>query len=145
MEAYIAKNPKSRANHGEALRYMPGGNTRSVLHYYPFPLSLRSGQGCHVTSLDGDEYVDFVSEYSAALFRHSHPVIMEAVQKAATNRVFNLGGPSTGEVALAEHIVGRFKNIDKVRFTNSGTEANTMAMAVALAYTGRKKVRHNPI
>lgn len=119
---------------------MPGGNTRSVLHYFPFPLSFQSGQGCHVTSLDGDEYLDFVSEYSAALFGHSHPAIIDAVQTAVQNRGFSLGGPSVDEVTLAKHIVGRFKSIDKVRFTNSGTEANTMALAVALAHTRRKKV-----
>ncbi|KAL3487245.1 pyridoxal phosphate-dependent transferase [Aspergillus germanicus] len=139
-QSYVANNPKSQANHQEALKYLPGGNTRSVLHYYPFPMSLETGQGCRVTSLDGHEYLDFVSEFSAALFGHSHPDIMAAVQNAVQTRGFNLGGPSVDEVTLARHIVNRFKSMDKVRFTNSGTEANTMALAMALAQTGRKKV-----
>ncbi|KAL4941538.1 pyridoxal phosphate-dependent transferase [Aspergillus oleicola] len=139
-QAYIASNHKSKAAHEEAQKYLPGGNTRSVLHYCPFPLSLRSGQGCRVTSLDGDEYLDFVSEYSAALFGHSHPLIIEAVQNAAQDRGFNLGAPNPDEATLARHIVSRFRSVDKVRFTNSGTEANMMALAVALAYTGRKKI-----
>ncbi|KAE8553936.1 hypothetical protein EYB25_002474 [Talaromyces marneffei] len=139
-ESYSAANLKSQANHEEALKYMPGGNTRSVLHYYPFPMSIKSGKGCRVTSLDGHEYLDFVSEFSAALFGHSHPDIVTAVQNTVQSRGFNLGGTSENEVILARHIVHRFRSIEKVRFTNSGTEANTMALAVALAHTGRKKI-----
>lgn len=143
LQQYVDKNPKSEAQHHKALKFLPGGNTRSVLHYAPFPLTFSSGHECHVTSIDGTQYLDCVSEYSAALFGHSHPDILAAVESAC-QKGLNLGGNNSDEVELAEQIVNRIPSIDKVRFTNSGTEANIMAMGLALEYTGRKKVRCSP-
>lgn len=139
VAAYIEANPASQQRHEEALEHMPGGNTRSVLHQDPFPLAFQSGQGCFVTSLDGDEYLDFVSEYSAALFGHSNPVIQKAMHDALDNGM-NLGGPGRDEVELARLIKARFPKIKKLRFCNSGTEANTMALALATNITKRRKV-----
>ncbi|KFA70649.1 hypothetical protein S40285_08405 [Stachybotrys chlorohalonatus IBT 40285] len=139
VAAYIEANPASQQRHEEALEHMPGGNTRSVLHQDPFPLAFQSGQGCFVTSLDGDEYLDFVSEYSAALFGHSNPVIQKAMHDALDNGM-NLGGPGRDEVELARLIKARFPKIKKLRFCNSGTEANTMALALATNITKRRKI-----
>ena len=136
----IAMNPQSRKIHEEASKVMPGGNTRSVLHGVPFPISFRGGSGVTITSVDGKQYLDCVSEYSAAMFGHTHPLIQQAIHITATDG-FNLGGPSIYEVRLAKHLCSRFKSLDLVRFCNSGTEANTMCLIAAKAYTGRKKVR----
>jgi glutamate-1-semialdehyde 2,1-aminomutase len=92
-----------------------------------------------VTSLDGREYVDFISDFSAGLYGHSHPVISQAVSEALATG-FSLGGVIEKEAQLAEILCSRFPSIERVRFCNSGTEANTFAIATALAYTGRKKV-----
>ena len=75
---YLAANPLSHAADEKAARYLPGGNTRTVLHYDPFPLTMVSGDGAELTDLDGHRYVDFVGEYSAALFGHSNDVIRAA-------------------------------------------------------------------
>ncbi|KFA45985.1 hypothetical protein S40293_09207 [Stachybotrys chartarum IBT 40293] len=139
MNDYVNKNAASRHRYEAALEHMPGGNTRSVLHYEPYPLAFKSGRGCFVTSLDGEEYLDFVSEYSAALFGHSNPTITEAIHQAIDNGI-NLGGPGEGEVELAGLIKARFPSIDKLRFCNSGTEANTMALALATNVTRRRKI-----
>lgn len=138
LQAYIAENKASQELHNEASHHLPNGNTRSVLFYEPFPIALASGRGCHVTSVDGKEYIDFVSEYSAALLGHSHPDIHKAITTALDQGI-NLGGPSRNEVVLAKQIKDRFKSIEQVRFTNSGSEANMMALGVATLYTGRKK------
>lgn len=42
---YALANPKSRARQDEAGAVMPGGNTRSILFYSPFPLTMTRGQG----------------------------------------------------------------------------------------------------
>jgi glutamate-1-semialdehyde 2,1-aminomutase len=136
---YVEANPKSKAVFEEALKYLPGGSTRSVLHFDPFPMAFSSGRSCYVTSKDNREYLDCVSEYSAAMFGHSHPEILSAIQKATSSGI-NLGGPGEGEVELAKQIVSRFHSIDKVRFCNSGTEANMMALQLAQFVTGRSKV-----
>lgn len=136
---YVAANPLSEARHEKARASLPGGNTRSVLWYEPFPVALVKGEGVHVTDLDGHVYSDFVSEYSAGLYGHSNPVIQAAMTEAVRDGVA-LGGPNAFEALLAEELVSRFPALDRVRFCNSGTEANIMALSAARAITGREKV-----
>ncbi|KAG7132525.1 Beta-phenylalanine transaminase like protein [Verticillium longisporum] len=139
VEQYTAENHKSAAYHQRSRKVIPGGTTRSVFSTDPFPLTLSGGQGCFVTSVDGREYLDFVSEYNAGIYGHSHPAILDAIDRAAKGG-FNLGDPNEREVELAEKLVSRFPSMDTIRFCNSGTEANTMAIATALHSTKRKKV-----
>jgi glutamate-1-semialdehyde 2,1-aminomutase len=136
---YVAANPKSEAADREAARSLPGGNTRTVLHYEPFPLTMVSGEGAEQVDLDGHRYVDFVGEYSAALFGHSHPVVKAAVAEALEVGIA-MGAPTHFERELADIICARFPAMDKIRFCNSGTEANIMALVTAVAVTGRKQV-----
>lgn len=136
---YIAANPKSRARHEAARASLPGGNTRSVMWYPPFPVALAGGEGAHVTDIDGHRYSDFVSEYSAGLYGHSEPAIQERMIEAIRSGIA-LGGPNMAEAALGAELVRRFAPIERVRFTNSGTEANIMAISTARAVTGRARV-----
>ena len=136
IERYIRANPNSARQLAWAARVMPGGNTRSVLFYEPFPLVMTGGAGCFLNDLDGHRYIDFLAEYTAALYGHSHPVISHALTKAMANGL-NLSAHTELEARLATLIVERFDCIEQVRFTNSGTEANLLAVAAAKAYTGR--------
>ncbi len=138
-ERYTAANPASAARHEAARRSLPGGNTRSVLWYEPFPLGLAGGAGCRVTDVDGHEYVDFVSEYSAGLYGHSEPVIGAAIAAAVRDGIA-LGGPNRYESQLADALTERFPALELVRFCNSGTEANLMALSAARAITGRPEI-----
>lgn len=140
VDTFVSRNPKSRAAIADSVDVLPSGTSRAVLVHQPFPLVLQGGSGCHVTSLDGDEYLDFVSEYCAGMFGHSHPELIKAIE-SVTQTGFMLGGATRKEHELARLLVSRFPSMDAVRFCNSGTEANTLALATALAYTGRKKVR----
>ena len=98
---YIAANPLSQARHRKARANLPGGNTRSVLWYEPFPVTLIGGEGVYVTDLDGHRYADFVSEYTAGLYGHSNPIIMAALQEVIRNGVA-LGAPNAYEALLAQ-------------------------------------------
>ncbi len=138
-ERYGARRPKSLEVHQAACKVMPGGNTRTVLFHGPFPLRIVKGEGARITDADGVDYVNFLGEYTAGLFGHSHPVIRKAIDAALDGGV-NLSAHNGFEVKLAELVVRRFAAIEKVRFTNSGTEANLMAVATARYVTGRKKV-----
>ncbi len=138
-ERYVAANPRSLAAHVEAAAALPGGNTRSVLFHAPFPLTMVRGEGCRLWDLDGHEYTDMLGEYTAGLYGHSNPVIRAAVD-AALDGGWNLGGHGVTEAKLAVVICSRFPGIDLVRFTNSGTEANLMALGTATAMTGRRSV-----
>ncbi|HVS85129.1 MAG TPA: aminotransferase class III-fold pyridoxal phosphate-dependent enzyme, partial [Gaiellaceae bacterium] len=118
---------------------LPGGNTRTTIHLDPFPLTIDRGDGCRLWDADGHEYVDFLGEYTAGLLGHSHPAVVAAIREAlADGLVF--GSSNRYETALAEQIVARFPSIELVRFTNSGTEANLLALSAARAVTGREEV-----
>jgi 4-aminobutyrate aminotransferase-like enzyme len=136
---FAAKRPKSQAVAAEAERYMPGGNTRSVLYHGPFPVRAVSGEGATIVDADGHRYVNLNGEHTAGIYGHSHPVIKAAVAQALDNG-FNLAAHNLYEIELARLICERFKSIELVRFTNSGTEANLLAIAIARKFTGRSKV-----
>jgi len=136
---FIEAHPKSGRRHDDARKVMPGGNTRTVIYYPPFPVTIARGEGCFVWDLDGNRYTDFVAEYTAGLYGHSEPAIVAAVQEALADGIV-LGAPNRYEAELARLIVERFPALDLVRFTNSGTEANLMAISVARVFTGRAKV-----
>jgi glutamate-1-semialdehyde 2,1-aminomutase len=136
---YVSANPLSQEANEKAMRYLPGGNTRSVLHYHPYPLTMVGGDGAEVTDLDGHRYVDFVGEYSAALFGHSNEIIKAAIHAALDGGVA-MGAPTSYERELAGLLCERFPSLDQLRFCNSGTEANLMALSTACVVTGRKKL-----
>ena len=136
---YASANPLSQAADESAARYLPGGNTRTVLHYEPFPLTMVRGDGAELTDLDGHRYIDMVGEYSAALFGHSDEIIKAAIHKALDSGVA-MGAPTPYERELAGLLCERFPSLEQVRFCNSGTEANLMALITARVVTGRNKL-----
>jgi glutamate-1-semialdehyde 2,1-aminomutase len=129
---YQARNPASARRHAEATSHLPGGNTRSVLHYSPFPLTWAGGRGNRLTDIDGHEVLDLLGEYSAGLYGHSNPIIQRALKQAIDDGLV-LGGPNRYEAPLAAAIRARFPSVDRIRFTNSGTEANLMALSTVRA------------
>jgi len=136
---YTAANPQSQAKHLEAAGHMPGGNTRTVLFFGPFPLYFTRGDAQRLHDVDGHEYVDFLGEYTAGIYGHSHPVIAEAISGALAQGIA-LGGHTRHEVALSAALRARFPSVDLMRFCNSGTEANVLALSAARLYTGRSGV-----
>jgi glutamate-1-semialdehyde 2,1-aminomutase len=136
---YTAANPRSMKADFKAERFMPGGNTRSVLHYDPFPLTMVDGKGADLIDLDGHHYADFLCEYSAGLFGHSDKIIRAAVHEAL-DRGIAMGAPTAYERELAGLLCARFPSIDQLRFCNSGTEANLMALTTARVVTGRNRI-----
>ena len=139
VSQYQQKTPESRAHYDRACDAMPGGNTRTVLHYNPYPITIAKGAGCLVWDLDGNQYTDFLGEYSAGLYGHSNPAIAEAVIGALDQGIV-LCAPNQYETELASLICERFPSCERLRFCNSGTEANLMAVSTAKVYTGRNKI-----
>jgi glutamate-1-semialdehyde 2,1-aminomutase len=120
-------------------RSIPGGNTRSLAYFPPYPLVISSGSGCRIRDADGNEFIDLLNNYTASVHGHALPAINEAMNKQADlGTVFP--APSELQAELAERIVGRVASVEKVRFANSGTEAVMMAVRGARAFTGREKI-----
>jgi glutamate-1-semialdehyde 2,1-aminomutase len=135
---FVGKRPKTAAMHERAKAVMPGGNTRTVLFSQPFPIRVEKAEGSRLTDIDGHSYIDYVGEYSAGIYGHSHPKILAAVSEGMANGL-NMGAQHVREVAFAEAVTQRF-GLARVRFTNSGTEANMMALAAARNFTGRPAI-----
>ena len=136
--AFAARNPESRRLHEEARRFLPGGHTRTILAHEPFALTFVRGEGAVLTDADGHEYIDLLGDYTAGLLGHGERRVLDAVDRAL-RELASVGGIHPREVELAGLMCRRFA-LDRVRFTNSGTEANLMAITAARRFTGRSKV-----
>jgi glutamate-1-semialdehyde 2,1-aminomutase len=136
---YVDRNPESRRLHEERAAFMPGGNTRSVIHVPPFPLTIARGEGARIYDADGHTYLDFLGEYTAGLYGHSHPVILRAIREALDHGIV-LGAPNRYETVLARAVCERFPSLELVRFCNSGTEANLLALSLARVATGKPAI-----
>ncbi len=134
--AYRRMTPKSAELAEKAQAALPGGDTRNSVYFRPYPLFVDGGQGAHLEDVDGNRYLDCSNNWTSLIHGHAHPVVVEAVSRqvargtawAAANRF----APE-----LAELIKERVPSIDKVRFTNSGTEGTMLAVRAARAFTGR--------
>jgi glutamate-1-semialdehyde 2,1-aminomutase len=130
---------RSRRLFDRARSVMPGGNTRTTVFTSPHPIYARSGSGCRVTDVDGNVRLDFVNNYTALIHGHGHVGITAAVTSQLTlGTCFAM--PTEAEIALAELICERVASIERIRFTNSGTEAVMMAVKAARAFTGRHRI-----
>ncbi len=136
---YGIRTERSREIVERLERSVPGGNTRSLAYYPPYPLVISSGSGCRIRDVDGNAFIDLLNNYTASVHGHAVPTVNEAMRdQAALGTAF----PAPGELQaeLAERIVGRVASVEKVRFANSGTEAVMMAVRAARAFTGREKI-----
>jgi glutamate-1-semialdehyde 2,1-aminomutase len=136
--AFVARNPESKRLHDEARRVLPGGHTRTILAHEPFPLTFVRAAGSVLTDADGHDYVDLLGDYTAGLFGHGERRVLDAVD-GALRELASVGGVHPREAELAGLLCERF-GLDRVRFTNSGTEANLMAITTARHVTGRSRV-----
>jgi glutamate-1-semialdehyde 2,1-aminomutase len=136
---YGIRTERSREIFERLRRSIPGGNTRSLAFFPPYPLVITSGSGCRIRDADGNEFIDLLNNYTASVHGHALPAINEVMSnQAALGTVFP--APSELQAELAERIVGRVASVEKLRFANSGTEAVMMAVRGARAFTGREKI-----
>lgn len=136
------KTTRSDALFKEASELIPGGvnsPVRACLGVGADPLFIASAKGSRVTTVDGQEMIDFVESWGPMLLGHAHPVVTRAVTEAAA-RGTSYGAPCPAEVELARLVVDAFPAMDMVRMVNSGTEATMSALRLARGVTGRNKV-----
>src|SRR5690349_8482737 len=94
------------------------------------------GEGIRTWDLDGNLYRDFLGNYTSLILGHAHPEVVAAVE-AQVRRGSAFAAPTEAEIELAEVIRDRLPSIERIRFTNSGTEATMFAIRAARAFTGR--------
>jgi len=133
---YEARTPVSKKAAEEAEKYIPSGDTRAISYFSPYPTFGNVGSGCYLYDDDGNQYIDFLNCMTAAIHGHAHPAIVEA-QIKQIHKGISHGIPCAAQRELAKILVDRVPSVEKVRFMNTGSEADLFAMRVARAYTGR--------
>ena len=104
-----------------------------------FPTYLARGKGSHVWDVDGNEYIDCFMACGPALLGYCHPEVDRAVaEQLAKGIIFSR--PTALEVEVAELLVEMIPCAETVRFLKGGAEANSAALRMARAYTGREVV-----
>ena len=122
-----------------AVKVLPGGNSRITVFHQPYPVYAVRAQGSRVWDADGVERIDFINNLSSLVHGHNHPDIVKAIQAQAAT-LASMSMPTESEIALAEVITERVAGVERIRFTNSGTEGVMMALKAARAFTGRPKI-----
>ena len=130
---------RSAALFAEACEVMPSGYTRHMVVTRPYPQYAAYGEGCHIVDVDGNRTIDFVNNFTALIHGHARREIVEIVA-AQAGRLFSAILPTEWEVKLARLLVERIPGVEKVRFTNTGTEAVMIAVKAARAHTGKPKI-----
>ena len=132
----------SRGLFEEAKKYMPGGVNSPVRAFGAVdaaPLFISEARGAKIYDVEGREYIDYVLSWGPMILGHSHPTVIEAINRAA-RRGTSYGAPTELEVEMARMIVDAFPSIEMVRMVSSGTEATMTAIRLARGYTGREKI-----
>lgn len=133
---------KSRELFERAKKHIPGGVNSPVRAYGSvnrIPRFIKSAKGAEITDADGNTYIDYVGSWGPGILGHSHPQVIEAVQKACMDGL-TFGAPTEKEVILAEQIADLMPSMEVSRLVNSGTEAVMSAIRVARGFTGRDKI-----
>jgi glutamate-1-semialdehyde 2,1-aminomutase len=136
LDAYRERTPGSARLFERAAASLPGGSTRTTIFSAPYPPYMVRGEGIRTWDVDGNEYRDFLGNYTSLILGHAHPEVVEAVT-AQVRRGSAFGAPTETEVELAEELRRRLPSVERIRFTNSGTEATMFALRAARAFTGR--------
>ena len=120
----------------EAKKYIPGGVNSPVRAFGSVggePVMIDHARGAYLYDVEGKKYLDFIQSWGPLIFGHCDKDIEDAIISAVKQGV-SYGAPSPKETALAKLICDEFKQIDKIRFVSSGTEATMSAIRVARGY-----------
>jgi len=139
---YTARTPKSKKLAAENRPILADPRSVSGFNRHwkemVYPILTTHSDGSRVWDVDGNEYVDFVMGFGASLFGHRPPFVVQAVQEQLALG-FEIGPiqPIAGEVAA---MIREFVGMERVAFTNTGSEAVLAATRVARTVTGRDKI-----
>jgi glutamate-1-semialdehyde 2,1-aminomutase len=137
--SYTRQNPGSLALYRRALEALPGGSTRTLTYFAPFPLYASRGKGGRLWDVDGNVRIDLFNNATALIHGHARPEVVRAIHDVAGQGTA-FASATEWEIRLAEILIERVPSVERVRFCNSGTEANMMAVRAMRAFTERPKV-----
>ena len=104
-----------------------------------YPQFMARGEGARVWDVDGREFIDLMCTFGPILLGHAHPEV-DAVAASTSGRGDVLDNPGPEMVELAELLVAEVEHADWAMFAKNGSDVNNLAVVVARAHTGRRKV-----
>ncbi|HKB42361.1 MAG TPA: aspartate aminotransferase family protein [Gemmataceae bacterium] len=138
-EGFAAEFPGSKKLHDQAREVFPDGVTHDLRYLDPFPVYVERAAGAHKWDVDGHRLIDYWSGHGALLLGHSHPAVVEAVQRQVA-RATHPGACHELEVEWGQWVRRLVPSAERVRFTSSGTEATLMALRLVRIFSGRPRV-----
>lgn len=126
----------------DSVQHLVGGvnsPVRSFRYVGGMPLLIKSGKGSKIYDYDDNEYIDYVLSWGTLMLGHAYPLVINKL-KQAINFGLGFGTTNKQEIVLAKIIKEAIPFIEKIRFTNSGSEAVMSAVRVARGYTKRNKI-----
>jgi len=138
-EEYQETRKKSKSLYGRARKVMPSGIEHDSRFIRPFPFYVERAEGARKWDIDGNELIDLWSGHGALVLGHNPPSVVTAVTQQI-KRGFHYSSCHEVSLKLAELIVKLLPGAEEVRYMQSGTEANMLAIRLARAYTGKNKV-----
>ncbi|MCB0686713.1 MAG: ornithine--oxo-acid transaminase [Saprospiraceae bacterium] len=113
-------------------------------NYHPLPVVLARGEGVFVYDVNGKQYYDFLSAYSAVNQGHCHPRIISALTKQAAILTLTSRAFYNDQLGSYEKFVAEFFGYDKVLPMNTGVEAVETAIKLCRkwAYTEKGIALH---
>jgi glutamate-1-semialdehyde 2,1-aminomutase len=138
-QEYLRRTPASGRNYESARKIIPGGESRILVTYAPYAITVERGAGYSVYDLDGNEYVDYINNYMSLIHGHAFKPINDAL-KAQLDKGTVYAAPTIPQYDLAKMLGNRIKAIDQIKFCNSGTEAAMYAIRAARAYNQKKYI-----
>jgi glutamate-1-semialdehyde 2,1-aminomutase len=139
LDKYLARSPKSARLAVQAREVLPGGIVTDTRFFQPYGIYIDRALGTRKWDVDGNEYLDLFGGHGANILGHSPPVLVDAVRERI-GRGVQYAANQPLEIALAREVVRLLPTAERVRFTGSGTEATMLALRLARAYTGRRKI-----
>lgn len=139
-DEYRKRTVRSQAVAQQARKFLPGGDTRRSIFFFPYPIWIDHADGCHVYDEDGNDYLDFHNCYTTMILGHGNEGVKNAIKEQLDQGTLALGSFKRNVVEWAEIISSRVDSVDQVRFTCTGTEAVMLAIRAARAFTGRDKI-----
>jgi glutamate-1-semialdehyde 2,1-aminomutase len=130
------RTPRSASLIERSAHSMPGGLTRGFGFHWPYPAVMERGEGCYLWDVDGNRYIDLVSNGLALIHGHAFAPVVNALAAQLPHSWAWLG-TSVPQIEFAEALCRRLANFERVLFTNSGTESGMLAVKLARRFTGR--------
>jgi glutamate-1-semialdehyde 2,1-aminomutase len=140
IERYEKSHVKSKEAYERAQKSIPGGVEHNLAFNFPFPLTSKRVYDCYMETVDDVVLTDYLMCGGPIILGHNYKPLTEKILQ-----IIQDVGPCHGitqeyEYLAAEELQKHFPSCEKIRWLQSGTEADMLAIRIARVYTGNKYV-----